>query len=85
MAETEVQPKLGTVLGYREKCITRALHQIWEKTQPVAIVKKPHLGKTKTGNIAKIQGEPKLQWLVEHGHRENPVPHYSSIYRVQRK
>jgi len=28
MAETEIQPKLGTVLGYREKCITRALYQM---------------------------------------------------------
>jgi len=85
MAGAEIQPKLGTVLGYREKCITRALCQMRGKTHPVTIVREPHLGKSKTGNIAKIQGELKLQWLVEHGHGENSVPNYSSVHTVRRK
>lgn len=85
MAETEIQSKLRTVLGYGEKCVTRALYQMRGKMQSIAFVRKPYLGKTKTGNIAKIQGEPKLEWLVEHGHGENPMPHYSSNYRVQQK
>jgi len=58
MAETEMQSKLGTVLGYREKCITKALYQMRGKTQPIAFVRKPYLGKPKLATLLRYRENP---------------------------
>jgi len=72
------------MLGYREKCVTKALYQMRGKTQPIAFVRKPHLGRTKTGNIAKIQGEPKLQCLVEQDMGKTQCPIIAPIIGYSR-